>query len=62
MTIKPTGKSMKEFPNAFKYGAYCSPDADAYEVLNSNGSTMFTGTYTACENFIGHMNNKSRGY
>jgi hypothetical protein len=51
-TIRNTGQEMKEFPGAFKYGNYCSPNADASEVLGRNGNRMFVGTYEACRNFI----------
>lgn len=52
-TIRNTGQEMKEFPGAFKYGNYCSPNADAHEVLGKSGNRMFVGTYEACRNFIG---------
>ena len=62
MTIKPAGTTMKHFPNAFKYGTYCSGDAQAMHVMNEADEIKFTGTYEACMNYIGWFNNKSQRY
>ena len=58
LKIKPSGKSMKEFPNAAKYGNYCSGDADALHVINEANEIKYTGTYEACMNYIAWVNNK----
>lgn len=57
-TVRGTGQEMKEFPDAFKYGNYCSPNADAYEVLGQNGNRRFVGTYEACLNYISIWENR----
>ena len=62
LTIKPSGKSMKEFPDAGKYGWYCSGDADALHVVNEADEVKYTGTYEACRNYISWANNKSQKY
>ena len=53
---------MKEFPNAGKYGWYCSGDADALHVVNEADEVKFTGTYEACRNYISWANNSSQRY
>jgi hypothetical protein len=62
LTIKSSGKSMKEFPDAAKYGNYCSGDADALHVVNEVDEVKYTGTYEACRNYISWANNKSQKY
>ena len=53
---------MNEFPNAAKYGSYCSGDADALHVVNEVDEIKYTGTYEACMNYIGWIKNKSQKY
>jgi hypothetical protein len=62
LIIKSSGKSMKEFPDAAKYGNYCSGDADALHVVNEADEVKYTGTYEACMNYISWANNKSQKY
>ena len=62
LTIKATTRSMKEFPNATKLGNYCSGDAQACHVVNSDDVIKFTGTYEACGNYISWANCKSQRY
>ena len=62
LTIKSSGKSMKEFPDAGKYGWYCSGDADALHVVNEADEVKYTGTYEACRNYISWAKNLSQKY
>ena len=62
LTIKPSGKSMKEFPDAAKYGNYCSGDADALHVVNEADEVKYTGTYETCRNYISWAKNTSQKY
>lgn len=62
LTIKSSGKSMKEFPDAGKYGWYCSGDADALHVVNEADEVKYTGTYEACMNYISWAKNTSQKY
>ena len=62
LTTKSSGKSMKEFPNAAKYGSYCSGDADALHVVNEVDEVKYTGTYEACMSYISWIKNKSQKY
>ena len=62
LTIKSSGKSMKEFPDAGKYGWYCSGDAAACHVVNETDEVKFTGTYGACMNYISWAKNTSQKY
>jgi len=61
-TIKSSGKSMKEFPEAAKYSNYCSGDADALHVVNEADEVKYTGTYEACMNYISWAKNTSQKY
>ena len=53
---------MKEFPDAGKYGWYCSGDADALHVVNEVDEVKYTGTYEACRNYISWAKNTSQKY